>query len=85
MKNYCGKDCVSCAVREAENCLGCRHIADFGECEIASCCKDKGHESCPDSVSRTLPPQIISTVKHFSDLFQGGDIVFGICDGKLYK
>lgn len=62
MKNYCGKDCETCAVREAEQCPGCRHIADFGECEIASCCKDKGHESCSTCTQRTWCPTVRKAV-----------------------
>lgn len=62
MKNYCGKDCETCAVREAEQCSGCRHIADFGECEIASCCKDKGHESCSTCTQRTWCPTVRKAV-----------------------
>ncbi len=62
MKNYCGKDCETCAVREAEQCQGCRHIADFGECEIASCCKDKGHESCSTCTQRTWCPTVRKAV-----------------------
>ena len=62
MKNYCGKDCETCAVREEEHCSGCRHIADFGECEIASCCKDKGHESCSTCTQRTWCPTVRKAV-----------------------
>lgn len=62
MKNYCGKDCETCAVREAEQCSGCRHIADFGECEIASCCKEKGHECCSTCTQRTWCPTVRKAV-----------------------
>ncbi len=66
MKNYCGKDCDTCAVRATENCSGCRHIADFGECEIASCCKEKGHESCSTCTQRTWCP----TVRKAGSMYQ---------------
>jgi hypothetical protein len=62
MKNYCGKDCETCVVREAENCPGCQHIADFGECEIASCCKEKGHECCLTCTQRTWCPTVRKAV-----------------------
>jgi len=62
MKNYCGKDCETCAVREEENCSGCRLIADFGKCEIASCCKEKGHESCSTCTQRTWCPTVRKAV-----------------------
>jgi len=58
MKNYCGKDCDACAVKEAENCPGCRQYADFGKCEIASCCRDKGHESCATCTQRPWCPTV---------------------------
>ncbi len=62
MKNCCGKDCESCTVREAEQCPGCRHIADFGECEIVSCCKDKGHESCSTCTQQTWCPTVQKSI-----------------------
>ncbi len=62
MKNDCGKDCETCAVWEEENCPGCRHIADFGECEIAFCCREKGHESCSTCTQRTWCPTVHKAV-----------------------
>ena len=45
---YCGKDCQSCSYREVSQCPGCKRGpgAYGGECKLASCCRDKGHESC---------------------------------------
>ncbi|MBQ4606204.1 MAG: DUF3795 domain-containing protein [Clostridia bacterium] len=62
MKNYCGKDCGACTVREMENCPGCSHIADFGGCEIASCCTEKGHESCATCTQRSWCPTVRKAV-----------------------
>ena len=41
---YCGKDCQTCAYREATECRGCLSQRQY--CEIAQCCRGKGHESC---------------------------------------
>ena len=41
---YCGKDCQTCAYREATECRGCLSQRQY--CEIAHCCRSKGHESC---------------------------------------
>lgn len=46
---YCGKNCEECASKEALNCPGCKSgpgSAWSGDCEIAKCRKDKGHETC---------------------------------------
>ena len=46
---YCGKSCESCTQKEQKLCPGC-HAGPgrswSGDCEIAVCCRDKGHESC---------------------------------------
>lgn len=46
---YCGKSCESCIQKEQKLCPGC-HAGPgrswSGDCEIAVCCRDKGHESC---------------------------------------
>ena len=41
---YCGKDCQTCAYREATECRGC--LSQREHCEIAQCCRGKGHEKC---------------------------------------
>lgn len=49
MENYCGKDCGTCTWRESQNCPGCQNgpgRALSGDCEIAKCCREKGHENC---------------------------------------
>lgn len=46
---YCGKDCLSCDSREKLNCPGCKRgpgRSVWGDCELAKCCCDKGHETC---------------------------------------
>lgn len=45
----CGKSCESCTWKEMLGCPGCqagpgRPIS--GDCEVASCCRSKGHASC---------------------------------------
>lgn len=49
MENVCGKSCESCAWKDQLNCAGCR--TDMGKpftgpCDIAACCREKGHEGC---------------------------------------
>lgn len=48
-ETYCGRSCTACTQGEALGCPGC----EFGpgrrfseECEIAKCCREKGHENC---------------------------------------
>lgn len=40
---YCGKDCTVCTRKEELNCSGCKSVKD---CELASCCRNKGHQTC---------------------------------------
>lgn len=45
----CGKNCNDCAYREELACSGCKAGPGRpygGECEIARCCRSKGHEEC---------------------------------------
>ncbi len=48
-KNFCGKTCANCTLKEELRCPGClagpgrQHYED---CELAKCCREKGHESC---------------------------------------
>jgi len=49
MNTYCGKNCDTCTYREELSCTGCqsgpgRMIS--GDCKLAGCCRDKGHETC---------------------------------------
>ncbi len=48
-ETYCGKSCEECTYKERVGCGGCKE--DFGRigsgaCELARCCRDKGHETC---------------------------------------
>ena len=46
-KTYCGKDCEQCAFGKANGCPGCQNgPGGSGECELAQCCRSKGHQSC---------------------------------------
>lgn len=48
-ESYCGKSCSECSLREALNCPGCKMGPGqkFSvECELAQCCRIKGHEEC---------------------------------------
>lgn len=56
---YCGKNCEECASKEALNCPGCKSgpgSAWSGDCEIAKCRKDKGHETAKHAA--TIPAAI---------------------------
>ncbi len=49
MDNVCGKSCESCSWKEQLNCSGCREDMGrpfSGPCDIAACCREKGHEGC---------------------------------------
>lgn len=46
---YCGKNCAECTCKEALSCPGCKEGPGkkiYGDCELAKCCRDKGHEDC---------------------------------------
>lgn len=46
---YCGKNCLACGQKEALNCPGCKAGPGrqySGDCELAKCCRDKGHQEC---------------------------------------
>lgn len=46
---YCGKNCDSCIQKERLECQGCRlgpGRSWYDGCEIAACCRDKGHDTC---------------------------------------
>jgi len=49
METYCGKNCETCTWREPHQCPGCQSgpgRAYGGDCDIARCCREKGHTSC---------------------------------------
>lgn len=48
-ENYCGKSCVDCGFKEKLNCSGCKAGPGRtfgGECELAKCCQERGHDTC---------------------------------------
>mgnify|MGYP003301995901 CR=1 FL=1 len=48
-ETYCGKICAECIKREELNCQGCKAGPGRqfgGDCELAKCVRDKGHEAC---------------------------------------
>lgn len=48
-ETYCGKTCEECIQKDALNCPGCKAGPGRqfgGECELAKCCRDKGHDCC---------------------------------------
>ena len=48
-ETYCGKNCMECEKKDALNCPGCMPGPGNeygGDCEIAKCCRSKGHEQC---------------------------------------
>ena len=55
-KTYCTKSCDSCTIREKLNCQGCmngpgREID--GDCALARCCRDNGHDSCENCMRKS--------------------------------
>lgn len=48
-ETYCGKSCDECSHKELLNCPGCKAGPGRqfgGDCELAKCCREKGHETC---------------------------------------
>ena len=48
-ETYCGKSCDECTKKEQLNCSGCKTGPGRqfgGDCELAKCVRDKGHETC---------------------------------------
>lgn len=48
-ETYCGKNCLECTQREALTCKGCKSGPGRkfgGDCELAQCVMEKGHETC---------------------------------------
>ena len=49
LKNFCGKNCADCTQKEIMNCPGCLDGPGkqfYGDCVLAKCCREKGHETC---------------------------------------
>lgn len=48
-ETYCGKSCAECGKRNEMNCPGCKSGPGRqygGDCELARCVREKGHETC---------------------------------------
>lgn len=48
-ETYCGKNCDDCAAKAQLNCCVCKSGPGnqlSGDCELAKCVRDKGHETC---------------------------------------
>ena len=48
-ETYCGKSCEECTKKEQLNCPGCKAGPGRqfgGDCELAKCVREKGHETC---------------------------------------
>ena len=49
METYCGKNCAHCTDKTSNGCAGCMNGPGqrlYGDCAIAKCCREKGHQSC---------------------------------------
>ncbi len=49
MSTYCGKECDTCTYKSELGCSGCQSGPGrviSGDCKLARCCRDKGHETC---------------------------------------
>lgn len=49
MSTYCGKNCEECTYKAELSCTGCQSGPGRmlnGDCKLARCCRDKGHETC---------------------------------------
>ena len=54
-ETYCGKSCVECPRKEELSCPGCKMGPGKqfnGQCELAKCARDKGHETCESCIFR---------------------------------
>ena len=62
-QTYCGKDCTACEYRESMGCYGCKAGPGrliYGDCEIAKCCRAKGHADCSTCVQKDYCGQLKS-------------------------
>lgn len=57
MANYCGKSCEGCTYQEQLQCPGCAKGPGRtygGDCEVASCCFSRKHDSCETCTGKNL-------------------------------
>lgn len=55
-ETYCGKDCASCGSQQTDACPGCKTgpgRSIVGDCDLARCCREKGHETCDTCAYRS--------------------------------
>lgn len=48
-ETYCGKSCDTCDYMSSGKCPGCGEgpgHTEYGACDLAKCCRNKGHEKC---------------------------------------
>jgi hypothetical protein len=53
---YCGKNCEACEYREKLQCKGCKNGPGrelYGDCDVASCCREHSLKQCAECISRT--------------------------------
>lgn len=54
-ETYCGKSCMECTQKETLQCPGCRVGPGRelgGDCELARCVREKGHETCDTCLNK---------------------------------
>lgn len=54
-ETYCGKSCMECTQKETLQCPGCRVGPGRelgGDCELARCVREKGHETCDTCMNK---------------------------------
>ena len=52
---YCGKNCNTCEYREKLQCKGCENGPGrelYGDCDVASCCREHSFKQCGECISR---------------------------------
>lgn len=57
MANYCGKSCEGCTYQEQLQCPGCAKGPGRtygGDCEVASCCFSRKHDTCETCTGKNL-------------------------------
>ena len=59
-ESYCGKSCAECVKMQSGSCPGCKAGPGRqfgGDCELAACCRSKGHEDCGTCVFKDSCPR----------------------------
>ena len=69
--NPCLKKCGECKYQS--ECPGCRYNCEHELCDIAKCCRDRGHSTCETCTDRTFCPTLRSApmmYKHRKEKFE---------------